>query len=186
MKRAARSPVCGGLETHFFSNFQTVTHLAAREHAHLWPSFLPDGDHFLFLGDDRIKVGSLRDGSSRDLMQGVTNAIFAEPDQILFVRSRALLAQKFNVQRLALEGQPHLIADQVAQNDSYHHYEFSASNGRLLYRVASSLRQLLWLDRTGKTIDKLGDPGPIGLLFRLSPDQQRIGHRALGSGWQSR
>jgi len=67
---------------------QPVTKLGAREEAHRWPQFLPDDEHFIFLGDaartedHHIKVGSLGDGSSRDLMQAVTNAIYAEPDQL--------------------------------------------------------------------------------------------------------
>jgi hypothetical protein len=76
------------------------TRLAPGEEGHRWPSFLPDGDHFIFLGDaprtenHHIKLGSLRDGSSRDLFQAVTNAQFVEPGYILFVRAGALLAQR--------------------------------------------------------------------------------------------
>ena len=62
---------------------QAVTKLTPKEEAHRWPVFLPDDDHFIFLGDaaktedHHIKIGSLRDGSSRNLLRekAVTNAI---------------------------------------------------------------------------------------------------------------
>ncbi|HEY8847820.1 MAG TPA: protein kinase, partial [Thermoanaerobaculia bacterium] len=155
---------------------QPVTKLGAREEAHRWPQFLPDDEHFIFLGDaartedHHIKVGSLGDGSSRDLMQAVTNAIYAEPDQLLFVRDGSLLAQPFNARSLTLDGEPRVVAEHLVEN-GLHHYEFSASaNGRLTYRSASPDAQLAWVDRTGKVIETVGEPRRFG-TFCISPDQ---------------
>jgi Tol biopolymer transport system component len=165
---------------------RTVTRLMPSEEGHRWPSFLPDGDHFIFLGDaprtesHHIKIGSLRDGSSRDLFQAVTNAQFLEPDYILFVRAGALLAQRFDVKALSLTGEPRVIAENVVGNGDAHHREFSASpNGRLLYRAARAEAQLTWVDRTGKVIETVGQPRRLGGIFHLSPDQQRIAFETL-------
>jgi serine/threonine protein kinase len=134
-----------------------------KEEAHRWPVFLPDGDHFIFLGDaprteeHHLKVGSLRDGSSRDLIQAVTNPQYVEPGQLLYVRAGALLAQAFDTKTLTLSGEPRMIAEDVLENDSNHHFEFSASsNGRLIYRSGNPDSQLTWLDRTGKPLGTIG------------------------------
>ena len=160
---------------------RSLTRLGPREEAHRWPVFLPDGDHFVFQGDawrtedHHIKVGALHDGSSHDLIQAVTNAIYVDPGQLLFVRAGALLAQSFDLKQLALTGEPRVIAEQVVQNDDNHHYEFSASqNGRLIYRSGSPDSQLAWVDRAGKQLGTIGDARRIGLTFRISPDQQRV------------
>jgi Tol biopolymer transport system component len=158
-----------------------ATKLAPREEAHRWPVFLPDGDHFIFQGDayhtedHHIKVGSLRDGSSRDLFQGVTNATYVEPGELLFVRSGALLAQAFDAKKLTLSGEPRVIAEKVVENDENHSYEFAASsNGRLIYRSGSTDSQLTWLDRFGRAAGTVGDAHRLGTSFRLSPDEQRV------------
>jgi len=158
-----------------------VTRLDPAEEGHRWPSFLPDGDHFVFLGDairtenHHIKAGSLRDGSSRDLFQGVTNAQFVEPGWLLFVRGGALLAQRFDVKALAVTGEPRVVAENIADTGTAHKKAFSASsNGRLLYRSARPEAQLTWVDRGGKAIETAGEPRRLGTYVRLSPDQQRI------------
>ncbi len=158
-----------------------VTRLSPGEEAHRWPVFLPDGDHFVFLGDaprtenHHIKVGTLRDGSSRDLVQAITNVAYVEPGYLLFVRSGALMAQSFDPKTLALSGEPRVLAEQLVENDGNHHFEFSASqNGRLVYRSGSPDSQLIWVDRSGHELAAAGDAKRLGFELRLSPDQQRI------------
>jgi len=166
-------------------NPQVLTKMTPKEEAHRWPVFLPDDDHFIFLGDaprtedHHIKVGSLRDGSSRDLILAVTNAIYAEPDQLLFVRAGSLLAQPFDTKTLMLHGEPRVVAEHVVENGDNHHFEFSASaNGRLTYRSASADARLAWADRTGKMIETVSEPRRMG-GFRIAPDQQRIAYGQL-------
>jgi Tol biopolymer transport system component len=114
-------------------------------------------------------------GSSRDLFQGVTNAIYVEPGELLFVRSGALLAQAFDAKTLALGGEPRVIAEKVVESDENHCYEFTASsNGRLLYRSGRTESQLTWVDRFGRVAGTVGDAHRLGTSFRLSPDQQRV------------
>ncbi|MEA2238701.1 MAG: eukaryotic-like serine/threonine-protein kinase [Thermoanaerobaculia bacterium] len=158
-----------------------VTHLTAGEEAHRWPVFLPDGDHFLFLGDaprtenHHVKVGALHDGSSRDLVQAISSVNYVEPGYVLFVRAGSLLAQPIDPKTLTLTGEPRVIAEQVVVNDSNHHFEFSVSqNGRLIYRSGSPNSQLTWVDRFGRTLGTAGDARRLGFGLRLSPDQQRI------------
>jgi Tol biopolymer transport system component/phosphotransferase system HPr-like phosphotransfer protein len=158
-----------------------VTRLSPGEEAHRWPVFLPDGDHFVFLGDaprtenHHLKVGTLRDGSSRDLVQAITNVTYVEPGYLLFVRAGSLMAQPFDLKMLSLTGEPRVLAEQVVANDDNHHFEFAASqNGRLVYRSGSPDSQLTWVDRSGHELAIAGDAQRLGFEFRLSPDQQRI------------
>jgi serine/threonine protein kinase len=158
-----------------------LTKLGPHEEAHRWPVFLPDGDHFIFLGDawrtedHHIKVGALHDGSSHDLTQAVTNALYVDPGEVLFVRGGALMAQSFDVKQLALTGEPRVIAEQIVQNDDNHHYEFTASqNGRLIYRSGSPDAQLAWVDRSGHALGPPSEARRFGFNFRIGPDQQRI------------
>jgi serine/threonine protein kinase/Tol biopolymer transport system component len=157
-----------------------LTRLTPREEAHRWPVFLPDGDHFIFMGDashtedHHLKVGTLHDGSSRDLLQGVTNALYVAPGELLYVRAGSLLAQPFDVRQLRLTGEPRVIAEQVSQNDGNHHFEFAASsNGQLIYRAGSPDAQLTWVDRSGHPLGTAGDARNMD-NFHLSPDGKRV------------
>jgi len=169
---------------------RAFTKILPREEAHRWPVFLPDGDHFVFLGDaprtenHYLRVGSLRDGSMHDLTQAVTNAQYADGN-LLFVRGGSLIAQPFDLKKLALTGEPRVIAEQLAPSWQNHRYEFTASsNGRLIYRSANPNSQLTWLDRSGREIEKAGEAHRIG-FFRLSPDQKRIAFGQLDSDGRS-
>ncbi len=156
-----------------------VTRFGTGEEAHRWPSFLPDGDHFLFLGDaprtedHHIRLGSLKDGSSVVLTQAVTNARYARGD-VFFVRGGSLLAQKLDLSAKKLTGEPRVVAENVTQVWQNHLFEFSVTeNGRALYRTVDPKEQLVWLDRGGKTIATLGEPRRYETV-RISPDQKRI------------
>jgi Tol biopolymer transport system component len=67
----------------------------------------------------------------------------------------------------------------VAPNVEYSEFKalgnFSVSqNGVLVYRSSfSSPSRLVWLDRTGRQVDTLGDPGKYGSA-RLSPDDRTV------------
>jgi dipeptidyl aminopeptidase/acylaminoacyl peptidase len=48
-----------------------------------------------------------------------------------------------------------------------------SSGGPLLYSASNSLNQLTWLDRAGKQVAGVGEPGGFS-TFRLSPDGRRV------------
>jgi len=156
------------------------TRLGPREESHRWPVFLPDGEHFIFLGDawraedHHLKVASLRGDDARDLTQAITNAIYVEPGTILYVRGGSLFAQDFDAKRLALSGEPRVVAGEIFPNGPNHHYEFSASGtGRLTYRSVSSAARLAWVDRQGRTLEVVSEPRRIR-AFQLSPDARSV------------
>jgi hypothetical protein len=83
------------------------------------------------------------------------------------------MAQEFDAGSRKLSGDPRAVADSVAFTGALNHAEVSASGaGSLLY--TSPIRyQFTWFGRTGKPLDKIGDPGEY-ITFRLSPDGRRI------------
>jgi serine/threonine protein kinase/Tol biopolymer transport system component len=149
---------------------------------HTWPTFLPDGKHFLYFRSgppdvEGMYVGSLDakavDQSRQRLLSGRVPAVYAN-GYVLFPREGTLMAQAFDAGRLELQGVP----VPVAQNVKITWYStgvFSASgNGQLAYRTASvsETRQLTWFDRQGRTLSTFGPPGPDASVA-LSPDGKR-------------
>jgi DNA-binding winged helix-turn-helix (wHTH) protein/Tol biopolymer transport system component len=144
-----------------------------------WPVFLPDGRHFLYLGATKpeealgIYLASL-DGASLDgketrrLFAADTIAHYAAAGDaasvhLLFGRGGALLAAPFDAGSLTLTGEPFPIANEV-QSFAGGFGLFSVSdNGTLVY-VPGSLKgnfQLTWVDRAGKPLGTLGEPGAL-------------------------
>ncbi len=99
-----------------------LTHPAEPGRSHRWPFFLPDGRHFLFVSYDAthpkqesgVYVGALDTGEiklvSKDI---VSNAAYLEPGYLLYVREGKLMAQRFDVNKLALSGEAIPLAEAV-------------------------------------------------------------------------
>ena len=159
---------------------------------HRWPQFLPDGKHFLFFvrSNDRQKTGtyaaSLDGGEPKLVLQIDAAALYAPPGYLLFVRDRALLAQRFDAGKLALVGDAVPLADHLQINSLVQHDTFSVSdNGLLTYQAGSALpgsSRLLWFDAGGKQTGEVGRQSDY-LSPRLSPDEKRLAYSSpLSSG----
>jgi hypothetical protein len=82
------------------------------------------------------------------------------------------VGERFDVDRLALAGEPEPIAEQVGSQGALG--LFAVSPQVLAYRNGRSVtgginNQLTWLDRAGQPAGRLGDPGPYESAF-ISPD----------------
>jgi serine/threonine protein kinase/WD40 repeat protein len=158
----------------------TVLDTARGELNHLWPSFLPDGRHFLYLVESShrqrtIFVGSLDSKNTKPLLTANSNAIFAVPAYLLFLREQALLAQPFNTARLTLSGEPTALAESVDMDDTgSYHGGFSASNTGVLtiHSGGGEPTQLTWFSRSGRPMGRVGGPGDG--RPSLSPDDKII------------
>ena len=78
-----------------------------QELTHRWPSFLPDGKHFLFFSrgaENMIYAGVLGSSDRKMVFKNDSNAIYVSPGYLLFVRSGNLIAQPFDAKRLELTG----------------------------------------------------------------------------------
>ena len=151
-----------------------------------WPSFLPDGLHFLFSARaDRgggIHVASTEPGFvPRFVAPSDSNGAFAPPSGLLFVRDDRLMHQPFDLDRLEVTGEPTTVLDQVLHSVGVNRGDFSVSTTGVLAYRGSSLRnnQFAWFDRSGKLLETVGAPGSYRTPD-LSPDGQRLVYGDIG------
>src|SRR5207249_1010631 len=94
---------------------------------------------------------------------------------LLWLRSGTLVAQEFDPSTLKLAGDPHPLTDPVARIGILSHMIAAVSaGGMLLYSASNVSSQFTWLDRTGKALSIVGQPGEYSSTFRLSPDGRRV------------
>jgi serine/threonine protein kinase len=153
------------------------------EFFHTWPTFLPDGKHFLYFrsGPPEVEgmyVGSLDADAGNQSRQRVLSssvpAVYTN-GYVVFPRAGTLMAQPFDARRMEPQGMPVPVAQNV-QITWYYTGVFSVSdNGVIAYRTAapaSETFQLAWFDRQGKTLSTFGQPETDTWVV-LSPDGKR-------------
>jgi serine/threonine protein kinase len=156
-----------------------------RQISHQAPQFLPDGRHFLFYtrgtpDSSGIYIGSLDGGLAKRLIDADTVGMYLPGDNIIFERQRVLMAQRVNLGRDELIGDPVIIANPVAYGAGVAQSGFSVSrDGRIAYRAddAGSAKQLVWFDGTGRAMGAASEPVPVTdtqFYAELSPDERRI------------
>ncbi len=148
-----------------------------------FPQFLPGGRQFLFydaLGTPEtrgIYLGSLDPVEVKRLTASDSAGAYIPPGWVLWLRAGTLTAQRLDLDRKELTGDPVPVADSVAFDAATSVAGFSVSQtGLVAYRKgAPSRRQLHWFDRSGKALGLLGtadESGPSGP--RVSPDGRRV------------
>jgi eukaryotic-like serine/threonine-protein kinase len=169
----------------------SVTTLEDQTTSHFLPSFLPDGQHFLYrtgrgpgaVGD--VRVGSLDSGESKPLFQGGSQAMFSQ-GRLLFVRDQTLLAQAFDTRRLELSGDPVPIAEPVVTGSGGNSAFSVSANGTLVYQAGNvSASRFTWMDRAGKVLSVLGEEGDWDDV-QLSSDGTRATVSARAPGRTTR
>jgi hypothetical protein len=167
---------------------EPLTRAAPSDVNHLFPVFLPDGRHFLYIrnGPGDLVVGALDaapDTATKSVLKIRHGADFVPAQgsrvgQLLFVRDSTLFAQPFDPERLEFAGDAVPLAGNIGTSYASAHFSVSA-NGRLVYRTADSNSvQLTWFDRQGRPVAEVGDPVfPSGLS--VSPDGRRVAFGSL-------
>ena len=167
------------------------------ENSHRWPSFLPDGKHFLFWArsargaqESIVYLGELGSLQARTVIKNDSTAAYAS-GHLLFLRDQTLVAQPFNPSRMELSGDAVPIAEHAGMNGATSRPLFSASqNGALVYQagLAQGGWNLLWWSRDGKQLgsavktDRYVSPA-------LSPDGTHLaasifnGSQGIGDIW---
>jgi serine/threonine protein kinase/Tol biopolymer transport system component len=139
-----------------------------------FPSFLPDGRHFLFFTpaptqpeNAGVFVASLDSNKAKRLVTSRSRAIHATPGYLLFWREGALLAQAFDSATLDVRGDPLSVVPEVGLNPVTNQGLFSLSETGTLVFFAGSVgeSELVWFDRAGRRIE---NPGPKGVFASLS------------------
>jgi len=172
---------------------EAITTVEKPETGHFWPSFLPDGRHYVYLawsgeaGKRAVFAGVLGSKEKTRLMAAESNAVYADPGYLMFHRDATLFAQPFNAKKLALAGEPVHIADQVGFNPTSGRGNFDVSqSGALVYSQGQGGQGALagrgqtqptavfgWRDRVGRQLGQAGEQGTYGDMD-LSPDGKLI------------
>ncbi|MBN2318797.1 MAG: serine/threonine-protein kinase [Acidobacteria bacterium] len=170
-----RVPAAGGVDA------VAVTQLnLPSQTSHNFPCFLPDGQSLLYFAygkETGIYLASLNSSETRLLFQADSPARYAPPDYLIFLRQSTLFARPFNSNSGKPPGDPIPVADSITRHTAYAHGGFSVSeDGVLIYRTINrnSRRQMVWFDRSGKEIEKLGEPLEGLMNPELSSDGSQL------------
>ncbi|HWX42062.1 MAG TPA: protein kinase [Blastocatellia bacterium] len=170
----------------------TTCDKARQEFAHIYPAFLPDGQHFLYTISSELKetrgtyLGSLDGTVKRRLLDEhpAIRYVTATPNNtgggqgwLVFARDHALLAQTFDARRLEFTGDPFSLSDSVGSDIVTANYAtFGASdNGVLVFdpNPNRKRKQYIWVDRQGQQIKSLEVEAGV-FQHWLSPDEKRF------------
>jgi len=165
----------------------TAVEYAQKEEAHMLPTFLPDGRHFIYLravpgapDAGGIYVASLdakpeEQRTHRLLPYHVGPAFVPSSDPrsgwLMYLREGTLVAQTFDATRLELTGDPVAVAERVGAFRDGAYFTASANNA-LIYRSADIVSDLVWYDRQGNVAGRLSESAPYRSVA-LSPDGSR-------------
>src|SRR6266446_1407637 len=171
-----------------------TTKADASNAAMLWPSFLPDGNHFLFFitnhsASKGIYIGSLGSMENKLISPEIAGNTQIAAGRFFYVRDRSLMAQPVDLKRLQTTGPAEPVAQQeLDQDPAFWRAGFSVSgNGVVVFQSASeNVSRLRWFDRTGKELDEVPTPGyrdPAlsrnGALLAVSSDEAGNGKRYI-------
>ncbi len=154
------------------------------EFSHRWPVFLPDGRHYLYLsanfsgrlGQNEVFLGSLDSSEKRPIVSASSNAAYAAPGYLLYMRDNALVAQRFDKRNYVLNGEPHVVSDEVQYFPLLDLAVFGvAGKGTLVVQTGKGAdkSQLMWFDRNGRQVGAVGKPS-VFANPKISPDGRRV------------
>jgi eukaryotic-like serine/threonine-protein kinase len=160
----------------------------------IYPSFLPDGRHYIATrSSSGVWLGSIDgaidDRGERRILPDVSNAQVVAPPSggpvgaVIFTRAGTLTALPFDLKKLEAAGEPYSVADGVVGRSFTRKSLASASSTGLLAWVSGEGRnwQYVWRNRQGKD---LGSAGEAGSDVRISPDGKRVlGDHLSGGLW---
>ena len=157
------------------------------------PRFLADGRRFLFtvrgasdvLG---IYLGSIDGGATRRIAAGAIAPVIVS-DYLLFVRQGTLFAQRFNQGTATLEGNAVVVARDVLFDQGQAVAAVTSDGAQTIaYRTGRvGQRQLLWFDRAGRELGRVGDAESLTLAdsnLELSPDGRHLAFTRISDGNQ--
>ncbi len=181
----SRVPASGGPPTPLTAS--DGTHYSS----HRWPSFLPDGKHFLYIAvkhnaptspETAVFFASLDGKENRLLVHTLSNAIYAS-GRVLYQRENSLVAQTFDPSSGKLSGEPQTLSENVQFDAGLWRMNLSDSTGGMLVYASgttSGTEILTWYDRSGKRLGTVGEQGEFYDLD-LSPDGKKIATTELNT-----
>lgn len=175
----SRVPAAGGKATPL-----TTLDANRKEYGHRFPTFLPDGDHFLYAslpghdGQFDVYASSLSAPSQRTLVGSLeASPTYAAPGYLLWARQGTLMAQAFDARTLTLSGDPTALEDapssilDPAQSYTAGTSTSISATGALAYFTAPSENTTAeWYDSLGRRVGTLDVPPGHYEYAAISPD----------------
>jgi len=184
-----RAAILGISETGGAPKTITTLDAARGENSHRFLQFLPDGRRFLFTArcanreNNALFVGSIDSPHPTRIMAAQSRVKYVpgesgQPGTLIFYRDGALMRQRFDIDRMALEGEAEVVFDKISYVAASIVAGFNASDdGRtVIVEPAGANETLLtWFGRDGTAKGAVGAPGDY-LQVRLSPSGDRVAY----------
>jgi serine/threonine protein kinase/Tol biopolymer transport system component len=151
---------------------------------HRFPSFLPDGRHFVYTEvvgvccpppkPGRVRIGALDTLDATTLLEVDSSSAFAS-GHLLFNRAGTLMAQGFDATSRRFTGDAFPVVEHIGSEGS-RYASFSASDTGVLVTARGLTRpvtRLTWVDRAGRPLGTIGEPATYQSLA-LSSDERRV------------
>jgi Tol biopolymer transport system component len=154
--------------------------------AHLFPHWLPDGRHVLFLvksSDEQVRgihVVPAGGGAPRRILPDETMGIpvrdAAGQLHVVFVRAGTLVEQRFDASTFEPIDEPTVLAGPIAIGLTLPRGAYAASATTLAYRTDASFAptRLQWFDRSGRALEAIDTGNAFVLGVALSPDESTV------------
>jgi serine/threonine protein kinase/Tol biopolymer transport system component len=156
----------------------------AGDGSHRFPSFLPDGRHFVYYASPgsgtepgEIRLGELGSLESKTLTTSNSAAVMAPENHLLFTRGDALVTQQLDFETLELIGSPRLLNIELPGGLSISGLRsLSVSHQDTLAYLVDDLSytRLEWVDRAGNMVGEIKDPDTWHYAPRISPDGKTV------------
>jgi Tol biopolymer transport system component/tRNA A-37 threonylcarbamoyl transferase component Bud32 len=170
-----RIPAAGG-------KIEAVTQIDASQAQyllHVYPEFLPDGDHFLYYvggspATQGVYVSSLSAPNPTRLVEADSSAVYGA-GHLLFLQKGVLLALAFDPKQLKVSGAAIPVVDHMSSSQ-YRAPIAASASGAVVYRTDARATAAgvpvhgAWFDRTGKEVSNIG--GAIAGHWSLSADDK--------------
>src|SRR6202035_12888 len=150
------------------------------------------GKHFFYFADwssptdtqgDGIYLGSLDSAEGKRVSAELRGNVAFASANLLYVRDRSLLAQRFDLARLETSGSAvPIVAQELDKDTAFLQSGFSVSeNGVLVFQSAADTpSRMVWFDSSGKELGQLSETGykdpnlsPDGRFLAVSSDDER-------------
>lgn len=129
-----------------------------------FPSFFPDGDHYVFFRQgvpsvQGIWIGSLESGKIARIVESRNAAVVSGDDAILYSRDGVLLEQHVDLEAMTIRGGERPIAQNVRSGGDRNIQILSTAAGVVLFQTgATDQMAFRWFDRKGMRGNVVGPP----------------------------
>jgi eukaryotic-like serine/threonine-protein kinase len=151
---------------------------------HRFPTFLPDGRHFIFyassgtgLEPGQLRLGELGSTETRPLTSSSSFGVLAPPDRLLFTIGEVLVIQRLDMRTLEMVGSPQPLGIELPGGLAISGLRSIgvSERGTLAYLVDNQAwNRLEWVDRKGAVVSAIEDPNTWHYAPRISPDGSTV------------